>query len=150
MTGQFITLGTKYNEKQFETLPFIVLKENESGVVVFDILNENNEFVNSVVLEHELKSVDIVIEIAAYQVGITKSTLKSWKKHEFTSGSPTSTGLLRVTLEDKSVIITVANAYFADKMFSIVESNKKKKKHTQDNNFESTDSGDIPAYARRR
>lgn len=149
MTGQFVTFGTKYSEKQFKTLPSVVLKENESGVVVFDIFNENNEFINSVVVEHELQSANIVIEIAAYQVGITKSTLKAWRKHEFTSGSPTSTGLLRVTLDDKSVIITVANAYFVDKMFSIIESNKKKKR-TQDTNFESTDSGDIPAYVRRR
>lgn len=149
MTGQFITFGVKYNEKQFKTLPSVVLKENESGVVVLDIINENDEFVNSVVLEHELKSADIVIEIAAYQAGITKSTLKSWRKHEFTSGSPTSTGLVRITLDDKSVVITVANAYFADKMFFIIESNKKKKR-TQDTNFESTNSGDVPTYVRRR
>lgn len=149
MTGQFITFGTKYNEKQFKTLPSVVLKENESGVVVLDIFNENNEFVNSVIVEHELKSANIVIEIVAYQAGITKSTLKSWRKHEFTSGSPTSTGLLKLTLDDKSVVVTVANAYFADKMFSIIESNKKKD-HTQETKFESTDSGDVPIYARRR
>lgn len=149
MTGQFITFGTKYNEKQFKTLPSVVLKENESGVVVFDIFNENNEFVNSVIVEHELQSANIVIEIAVYQAGITKSTLKTWRKHEFTSGSPTSTGLLKLTLDDKSVIITVANAYFADKMFSIIESNKQKKR-AQETKFESTDSGDVPAYVRRR
>lgn len=148
MTGKFVTFGMKYSDKQFESLPFVVLKENESGVVVFDIFNENNEFVNAVVLEHELQSIDIIIEVAAYQVGISKSILKSWKKHVFTSGSSASS-LLKITLKDSSVVITYANDYFVDKMFSLFESNKNVKSNP-DVKFESTDSGDVLSYIRRR
>ena len=149
MTGKFVTFGTKYSDKQFKSLPFVVLKENESGVVVFDIFNENNEFVNAVVLEHELQSVDVIIEVAAYQAGISKSILKSWKKHEFTSGSSEGGNLLKITLKDSSVVITFANGYFVDKMFSLLESNKNVKSNP-DVKFESTDSGDVLSYMRRR
>ena len=157
MTGQFVTLGSKYNKKNFTKYPSVVLKENESGVVVLDIFDEKNIFVNTAVLDMELTGYNVIIDVGAYQFGVTRLSLKGWRQHKFQSGESSANELAKLILDDGSIVITVINRYFVNKIQDIVHENATVKLKTveqplivNNNSFESTNSGDVPVYARRR
>ena len=161
MTGQFVVFGALYNTKILgDTYPFVLLKEDSVGVVL-DVFNADGNIIRSIILNRELFKCDVIIDAGAYQFGVSRLSLKRWRNYKFLSGESAASNLIKLTLHDSSVIITVVNNYFLSKLLDIVDKNSKikleivekplvKSNDTVTESFEAVNSGDVPRYLRRR
>lgn len=161
MTGQFVAFGALYNTKILgDNYPFVLLKENSSNVIL-DVFNADGNIIRSIILNRELFKCDVIIDAGAYQFGVSRLSLKRWRNYKFLSGESAVSNLVKLTLHDGSVIITVVNNYFLSKLLNIVNENSKikleivekplhKSKEATVESFEAVNSGDVPRYLRRR
>ena len=161
MTGQFVIFGALYNTKILgDDYPFVLLKEDSTGVVL-DVFNADGNIIRSIILNRELLKCNVIIDAGAYQFGVSRLSLKRWRNYKFLSGENAVSNLVKLTLHDSSVIITVVNNYFLTKLLDIVDKNSKitleviekpliKSNETSTESFEAVNSGDVPRYLRRR
>ena len=161
MTGQFVAFGALYNTKILgDNYPFVLLKEDSVGVVL-DVFHADGNIIRSIILNRELFKCDVIIDAGAYQFGVSRLSLKRWRNYKFLSGESAVSNLIKLTLHDSSVIITVVNNYFLSKLLDIADKNSKIKleivekpsmssKEVIPESFEAVNSGDVPRYLRRR
>ena len=126
MTGKFISYGKDYIADYDGTTQYVSLtkdKERGYGLYVYEAEGTVSTIIS---LDRELKQCNYIINMVAFDKGVTKSELNNWKKDnvDFINTTNYSRNLVDVILRDGSEIVMYIPSFCVKDFVDIVNNNK--------------------------
>lgn len=126
MTGKFISYGKDYISDYEGTNQCVSLtKDSERGYGLY--VHEPEGTVSTIIsLDRELKQCNYIINMVAFDKGVTKSELNAWKKDnvDFVNTTNYSRNLVDIILRDGSEIIMYIPGFCVKDFVDIINKNK--------------------------
>lgn len=125
MTGKFISYGREYSKDYEGTEQFVSFTKNDDGYGLY--VHDAEGSVSSIVpLNKELKDCSYIIQVVAFEKGVTKSELNVWKQTpvDFVNTLNYSRTLVNMILSDSSEVITYVPSFCIKDLSLIVAKNK--------------------------
>lgn len=106
MTGKFVSYGLDYKSDYEGTTQYVALNRGHDGYELY-VQDEQGNTSTIINLRKELKRCNYIIQVIAYDKGITKAELAAWKKEHcgFINSLNYSRSLVSIILYDNSEII---------------------------------------------